>query len=305
MPRDLSLKKSANSQSGENLHKFVQDQAYSIQNQVNAGQQFSTVTKKIPQRNRYGDTAFRINGTSVTVTMSDSKKNSKTFSFEGDLSNFVAYKEAAIAPTVATDFPDDGNWGWYYDTATGYMYFPRNREGTLKNITITTLDGQITGTQHGNVSATAGTMHAFTQITGTITAAQHGTLSTGTLHPFTVISGTITDAQHGSLSGGTLHANANGSTAGFLTSAHYNLLAGATGSATADTLCLRDASGNINGAAIEVSNTKVVGARSTGWTAPTATQSKAGFANGATATEIEQNLSAVINALITHGLLGA
>lgn len=54
-----------------------------------------------------------------------------------------------------------------------------------------------------------------------------------------------------------------------------------------------------------VQNTQVVGPQDTGWTAPTATQSKAGFGNGATATEIEQNLSAVINALMSHGLLGS
>lgn len=63
--------------------------------------------------------------------------------------------------------------------------------------------------------------------------------------------------------------------------------------------------GVASGKVYKVNNTQVVAARSTGWTAPTATQSKAGFGNGATSTQIEQNLSAVINALITHGLLGA
>lgn len=50
-----------------------------------------------------------------------------------------------------------------------------------------------------------------------------------------------TDGQHGTRGGGTLHANANGATAGFLTAAHYTLLANATANATASTLMYRDA----------------------------------------------------------------
>lgn len=61
----------------------------------------------------------------------------------------------------------------------------------------------------------------------------------------------------------------------------------------------------VSGKVYKVNAVQVVSARNTGWTAPTATQSKAGFGNGATSTQIEQTLSAVVNALITHGLLGA
>ncbi|MER9950208.1 collagen-like protein [Mesorhizobium sp. M0047] len=53
--------------------------------------------------------------------------------------------------------------------------------------------------------------------------------------------------------------------------------------------------------------TKLLGARNTGWGTPTATQSKITFADGGitTFTQVEQKLSAIINSLITHGIIGA
>lgn len=305
-----SLKKSTKTQSGADMPGFVKEMAYSVQSSANQRQRVQTVTStnnKYQKRNRFGDQFTTLNGDNLEFSISDSKGNLITRSLASDISGFLSYQTGTVAPTVATNFPEDGNWGWYLDTVTGYMYLPRNVSGTLYNITISTLAGTITGAQHGNLNAFVGTMHAMGQISGTLSAAQHGDLSAAvaTFHSFSQIGSTITAGQHGNLAGGALHSAASGAANGFMSTTHYNLVNGATASATADTLCLRDASGNVNGAAIEVAGTKVVGARNTGWTAPTATQSKAGFANGASATEIEQNLSAVINALITHGLLGA
>ena len=53
-----------------------------------------------------------------------------------------------------------------------------------------------------------------------------------------------------------------------------------------------------------VNGTKVMGARQTGWAAPSATQSRAALPNGATTTQIEQALSALITDLITQGTIG-
>lgn len=55
-----------------------------------------------------------------------------------------------------------------------------------------------------------------------------------------------------------------------------------------------------------VGGNKVVGARNTGWAAPTGLTSKATF-DPATATlpELGQRVAALINALTTHGLIGA
>jgi hypothetical protein len=61
--------------------------------------------------------------------------------------------------------------------------------------------------------------------------------------------GQVSDAghrhSHGNLTGGALHAEASGSSAGFMPSAQFNLLDGATSQSMAGTLVRRDASGNI------------------------------------------------------------
>ncbi len=308
-----SLKKSTKTQTGADLNGFVKDMAYGVQSASNQKTRVQTVTStsnKYQKRNRLGDQFTTVNGDNLEFSISDSKGNLITRSLASGIGSFLSDQEGSTPPTLS-NYPTEGAWGWYYDTATGFLYLPKNVDvagtPTLKNITISTLDGTITGTQHGNLNAYVGTMHAFTQISGTITAAQHGNLTTGgPLHSFGVISGTIDDTQHGTRGGGTLHSAAAGSTAGFMSAADKTKLDASTNTPTANALVEFSAGGNLNVTSqYAVGGTKVVGARSTGWTAPTATQSKAGFANGATATEIEQNLSAVINALITHGLLGA
>jgi len=298
-----SLQKSTNTQTGNDLGKFVKDMAYSVQSSQNQAQRTETIKNKFSNRNRFGDSAFRLNGSNLDIMIQDSKGNVIKRSLSSDLSNFMAYQTGTVIPTVAANFPTDGSWGWYLDSTTGYLYLPRNAGGTLRNITITTLEGVITITQHGNQSAAGGTSHAFTQISGAITAAQHGNLATGTLHSFPVISGTITDAQHGSLSGGATHASA-GASAGFMSAGDKTKLDAATASATASTICLRDASGNINGTSIEVSGTKVVGARNTGWVTQTAVASKVDLGAAPTVGALASWASAVDSMLKTHGLIG-
>jgi len=57
---------------------------------------------------------------------------------------------------------------------------------------------------------------------------------------------------------------------------------------------------------LNVDGVQVVKERETGWTAPTGTASKAGYAEGtATLTQVAQTLKAVVDALVGHGLIGA
>lgn len=59
-------------------------------------------------------------------------------------------------------------------------------------------------------------------------------------------------------------------------------------------------------ASFNVNGTKVIGARQTGWTAPTGTALKTGFDTAtATTTQLAQTLKAVIDALVAHGSIGA
>jgi hypothetical protein len=66
--------------------------------------------------------------------------------------------------------------------------------------------------------------------------------------------------------------------------------------------------GHVNittGSVYKVNNVQVLGARDTGWTAPTGTPQKTGFATStATTTQLAQTMKSVIDALITHGILG-
>lgn len=68
-----------------------------------------------------------------------------------------------------------------------------------------------------------------------------------------------------------------------------------------------DVTGNFNGASYRVSNTQVVGARNTGWTAMTGTADKATVFDTASVTlpQLAARVLSMQAALTTHGLLGA
>lgn len=59
----------------------------------------------------------------------------------------------------------------------------------------------------------------------------------------------------------------------------------------------------ISGYAYRINNLQVLGARITGWGAPTATQLRSALTNSSTATDVLQTLSALIVDLRTHGLI--
>lgn len=107
-----------------------------------------------------------------------SKQFAAPFSIPKSLTGFSGLTESATVPTT-TDLPDDGNFGWHLNTATGEYSQAYNDGGVIVFQSLSTLTGSIS------------------DLSGSITEAQHGNLATGTLHPFTVISGSINDAQHG------------------------------------------------------------------------------------------------------------
>lgn len=66
--------------------------------------------------------------------------------------------QEGIVPPALANFPDDGDFGWYRDTVGTITYFTWNRSGTLYSLK--------------DIS-----VYDFTDITGTISAAQHGVLT--------------------------------------------------------------------------------------------------------------------------------
>jgi hypothetical protein len=281
-----------------------------LQSQLDATPRLVPGTTGVQTKLRKGDTGVSFSASTVTLSQGASKGTAYSVSFPRALAQYVTFQTGSVAPTVDANFPNDGDWGWYRDTVTGYNYFAINQEGTLRYPTITTLPGAITSTQHGDLSGvdTSSARHVFGQITGTISATQHGDLSAavGTLHGFAQVSGSITAAQHGSQTSGTLHAVASGATAGFMSTTHYTLVNGATASDTASTLALRTASAHLQCARLLCSGNEgdtlrqVVTVRGAAVTKPT---------GGATIdAEARTAISALIDRLSAaaggHGLIG-
>ena len=62
----------------------------------------------------------------------------------------------------------------------------------------------------------------------------------------------------------------------------------------------------LTGGQIRVAGQPVVGQRRTGWTAPSGTASRGGFATGsATTQQLAETLKALIDDLTAHGLIGS
>ncbi len=305
----ISIPSATKTQSGDDLNDLVQSQVKQLQSQLNQQQNVQSVTDRLPNgRGRYGDTSMRVSKNGIDIIIRDSRGGLRRAQIGTDINNYLGLVESTSAVALS-NFPNEGNWGWFRNTSTDKLGLYRTVNGAVRGIDLSTIIGTISAAQHGDLSGAGATpMHAFTQIAGTITATQHGNLSAagGTAHAMGQISGSITEAQHGALSTGTDHAAVTSSVNGFMLATDKVILDAATATPTASVIVKFTAGSNLQASTgVNVGANKVIGARSTGWTAPTATQSKAGFANGATSAEIEQNLSAVINALITHGLLGA
>lgn len=296
--RNFSARKSTTTQSGENLNVAMRGSLYDIQSQSRRGTQVVGYRgTKRPSGLKDGDVTVRsVDDTKVAVGISDAKGNVQEMIFSQDMTSYAPFQEGSGAPSVTANFPDDGDWGWYYDTVAGAMYWVRNRSGVLLKPNFLSISGSLQTGQHGDRSAEVATMHAFTQI-----------------------SGTITDAQHGARSGGTLHANAiAGGAAGFLSGTDKALIDTATAAATANALVKRGAAGaasfagtvdvvNVDASGrYQVAGLNILGPRNTGWTAFSGVTNKAtAYATGTvTHVELAERVAAIQVALTTHGILG-
>lgn len=296
MPARPSLQKTFTTQT-PSLPSAVRGSVYQLQNQLTRPQARAYLKRATPRGNAEGDqTAHVLDDGRLLLSYFDAKGNSADYNLPSDISSQVGYQEGSGVPTLA-NFPNPGDNGQYFDTATSRLWIVRNRAGTLIYPNFVSISGTITGTQHSDLSAFVGTLHAFTQISGSITAAQHGNF-------------TATAANDN------LHALATAARPGFLSASDFSLLAGATSAATASTLVQRNGTGGANFAGTlvavdvdasghyEVDGTQVVSNRNTGWTTQTATASKADLGATPTAADIAKWCSAVQAALTTHGLLG-
>jgi hypothetical protein len=285
--------------------------SYNIAAQLRKPSSTGIVSGPNPTGQGEGDTITRLlpNG-ALAVSLFDAKGQPATSIIAADSTTTVSFQTGTVPPTI-TNFPRPGDNGQYYDTVAQKLYIVRNFGGALIYPNFVSIAGSITAAQHGDLSAAgAAAKHAFTQITGA-----------------------ITDTQHGNRGGGSLHDPASGSAAGFMSIGQFNLLAGATSSATASTLVERNGTGGANFAGnlaavdvdasghYEVDSVQVVTNRQTGWTAWTGTASRATQVTytaptitGPTIAEVQnianslqdvsQAFRALLSDLFTHGLLG-
>jgi hypothetical protein len=301
MPVRLNPRKSLKTQSGEDLNGAMRSSLYDVANQLRRPSTAGTFSNRLPTGQKAGDQTTQVaqDGT-FSLSVFDANGNPITARLPNDINSNTPFKEGAAAPAL-TDYPNDGDNGWYYNTTAGTLYYVRNRQGTLIYLNFVAISGTITAAQHGDLSAAVATMHAFTQITGSITAAQHGN--------FTAIA-----------ANDDLHALATAARPGFLSAAFFTRLNAATDAATASTLVLRDASGDATFATVNatlvagttadmssqyrVAGTKVVGARNAGWTTQTAGASKADLGAAPTVGQLASWARAIQDMLAGHGLIG-
>ena len=126
--------------------------------QINARtRQRAVKNGKFPADLKSGDGTTRISGDTLHLGQSDGKQV-REFPISRALTQFTGLTSSDTLPTT-DDLPTDGDWGWHTDTVTGFTYFARNIADVIVYPT-----------------------SAFTSITGSITAAQHGAQTVGTLH---------------------------------------------------------------------------------------------------------------------------
>lgn len=276
--RNISARKSLQTQSGTNLHAAMRGTLYDVESQFRRSTQIKGVNgNRRPSGLKEGDLTTRLasNG-SIEIAVSDARGNQQAISIPSNIADlptglyqYINFQTGAVPPAIG-NFPTDGDWGQYYDTATAALYWGRNIGGSLVFPHFLGITGTISDTQHGDRSTTATTMHGFNQITGT-----------------------ITNAQHGNRGGGTLHDAVTGAANGFMIAADKTKLDNATASGTASTLVLRDGSGGITGvngtftgnvditgavdtdSLYRVNGVRVVDDRQTGWALWTGTTSRA------------------------------
>lgn len=253
----------------DNLGNNDRARAGQLQSQINRGTQVRNASSVIPTQWNKGDVAVDIGNSFVTIRVGqDRNTHSKVQIPKGYDYGYISYQTGTGAPTTA-NFPSTGNYGFYEDTATSWVYFGINHADTVALQNMQTLAGSLLYPQHGDLSSTANTSinHSFVQVSGTITAAQHGNFTASTANS-------------------ALHGLATTAFNGFLSSSGFSMLANATNIATGGELARRNTNGNCNfidvnldasTAKLLVNGTQVVKSRITWSGSPSGTLSSAAF----------------------------
>jgi hypothetical protein len=232
---------------------------------------------KLAKGRKRGDMGSRPTARGVALRTYADNDTSREVEIPEDAAKYLGLQSGTAAPTTS-NFPNSGEYGWFYNSAATSMYFVVNNGGTITNIS------------PGPIGI------AFTNISGTITDTQHGA--------------------RGRLAGTSpQHTNATTAEAGFMSTTDKTKLDAATDTATASVIMMRDSSANAFAVRFDattsfrIGGTKVVGARQTGWTIPTGTTARGTFdTESVTLVQLARrvySLIADLGASSGHGLIDA
>lgn len=137
----------------EDVAKLVRRALASSQSTLNQGpQSFAAITRGglLPKGLTEGSTGTAPTGDGgITLTTVGTANQQTTLNISAALTLYVALQTGTAAPTTA-QFPQEGNFGWYVNTATSDVYWVINRGGSVVGPTIGTFSGNISDSQHGN-----------------------------------------------------------------------------------------------------------------------------------------------------------
>ncbi len=134
-----------------------------LEDQINGSAQYAGASGRIPFGRPSGSLAGRAvpNGIALSISAGGKQTTEKVLSDEA--TDLLAVSFSDSDPTT-DDFPNDGDWGWHFNTTSSIFSFARNYQGTL-------------------YYPNPGGAVSFVGISGNISDAQHGTRAGGTLHP--------------------------------------------------------------------------------------------------------------------------
>lgn|GEM_PF-3632426 len=147
----------------EALRKAVEQQLTALQTQFNSQPILtSPVNGTFSGSAANGSVNVRsLSDGSIAISQYNSQGRGPEAIIGGSAPSSSQYRSAqthAGAPSVGTNFPNVGDFGWYKNTTTGNWYFTLNFGGSLVFQDISTLAGTITTGQHGNLGG--GALHA-------------------------------------------------------------------------------------------------------------------------------------------------
>lgn len=218
----------------------------------------------LPRGGNRGEMGSRPTTRGVAVRVYADRGTSREVEIPEDAVLLLGPQSGTAAPT--TDDFAENEYGWFYNTATSTAYFVINLAGTITNISPASLG------------------IAFTNISGSITADQHGAL------------GRVDSATN------PLHTNATTAQAGFFAATDKAKLDAATDASIGSTLVMRDASSDIFCRRLHMNQVRDIADVQVLTTQQAAINNPLAGTN-ATAANCALRLTDVLGALRTHGII--